>query len=87
MSLDGRSLPSTTLPVEIDDDHVLGPHHVVGDAAGLDHDVLAVVADAADVAPGERDQAMRDQIEIRLANLFFELFEHAAITCPSRTSV
>ena len=49
---------------------------VVGHAAWLDHHVLAVVADAADVSPGERHQAVRDQIEIRLANLFFELFEH-----------
>ena len=44
---------------------------------------------AADVAPGERHQAVRDQIEIRLADLLFEFVEHGgqAFTFALRTSL
>ncbi len=41
--------------IEIDDDHVLGPHRVVGDAAGLDDREFGCTIKPADIAPGERD--------------------------------
>ena len=61
---------------EIDHDHVLRPHFVVRNAARLDHAVLPVVAEGAHVPPGQRDQAVLDQVKIRLANDLFERFEH-----------
>ena len=59
VSLEGRSRPSTTLALQIDDDHVRGLQLFVGHAAGLDDHESAAAVQAAGVAPGQRDQARR----------------------------
>ena len=57
------------LPVQIHDDHVRGPQLLVGDAARLDDHEPRGAVDAADVAEGQDDQAVLDEVEVGLPDL------------------
>ena len=58
------------------DDHVLGRHAGVGQAGGFDDDQPGLAVDAADVAPGQDDQPVGGQPQVRPADAFLEFFQH-----------
>ena len=49
---------------------------IVRHAAGLDGDLAAVAADAADVSPGERHEAVIDDGSVGVADLLLESLQH-----------
>jgi hypothetical protein len=66
--------------IQVDNDHIRRPQPLVRHAAGLDHHALAIGADPADVAPGQRHQPARSQIHVGLADSVFQVFEHDCAT-------
>ena len=62
------------VPFEVHDDHVLGFHIVIRDAAGLDHHQAGLPVDGAHVTPGEEHEAVLHEVQVRLADFLFEFF-------------
>lgn len=56
-------------------------HLVVLHAAGLDDDEALFAVDAADVAPGEGDQAVLGEEEVGRKDLFLEFLQHHSLAC------
>src|SRR5262249_50220957 len=48
-------------------------------AGRLYHHFVAGAVDATDVAPSLDDEAFRDELQVRSANLFFESFQHLSV--------
>src|SRR5262249_47549096 len=65
--------------IEGNDDHVAWLHRGVGNAGRLYHHFVAGAVDATDVAPSLDDEAFRDELQVRSANLFFESFQHLSV--------
>lgn len=65
--------------VEIGDDHVLGLHGLVREAAGLDGDEASLAVDAADVAESVKNEAAADQFEVGLKDLGAEIVKHGVL--------
>ena len=59
---------------QFDDDHVGGGHDVVFDAGGFDDNQAAFAVDAADVAPGEGDEAVARQVKVGGKDFVFQGF-------------
>ena len=72
----GPQLAVDKFAVTVDHDHVFRLHRFVRDAARLDDDGTAFGIPAADVAPGEIDEAQFRQFEIGFQDLLFQFFEH-----------
>ena len=76
VSEEGARSPSTFTPVEIDDDHVVRPKPLVGDAARLDREHALRTIDGTGVAEGQIDQAVLRQGQVGLVGFPFQLFVH-----------
>ena len=74
-SEEGLKVPSTILPCEVGDDHVLGAQVVVVDARGLDDDEALFAVDAAGVAEGVEDEAAADEFEVGFEDGGAEFFQ------------
>lgn len=61
---------------ERDDDHVFGFHDRIGNAGRFDDHVPAGAVDTADVTPGLNYEALGYELEVGVADLFFESVEH-----------
>src|SRR5262249_50304296 len=57
-------------------DHVLRRHLVVRNARRFDYNAAARPLDSADIAPGLDHQSFAHQLEVGVADLLFEFFEH-----------
>ena len=75
----GLPLPFHHLAVQIDHNHVLHGHAVIGHAGGLDDHKTALAVDAGDVAPCENDQSVLNQIEVGAKYFFFKFFKHSEL--------
>ena len=62
----GAQIAFDHLAVQVDDHHVLCLHLVVLDARGLDDDKPRLSVDLRDVAPGEQNELVFDEIKIGL---------------------
>ncbi len=71
------ALDNVTL--QIDDDYMVGCENPIGNAARFDGNEVTVGADAADVAEGQRDEAVFDQGAVRLTNFLFQTLEHRSL--------
>ena len=56
--------------------HVLGLHHVVFHAAGLDNHQALLAVNGGHIAPGEGDQAVLGQEQVGVAHQLFKFREH-----------
>ena len=64
--------------IDVNDDHVIKRHGLVGNATGFDDDGAAVGIARTDVAPGEIDQTQFWQFQVGLQNLLFQGLQHQA---------
>ena len=72
----GLPLALDDLAVQIDDDHILDRHPLIGYARGLDDHKARLPVNTGDIAPGEGHETIFGQEEIRLTDFAFQFFQH-----------
>ena len=62
------------IAVEVYYDHVINGHGIIVNSAGLDYDETCLAVDAGDIAPGEYDESVLDEVKVSTKYFFFEFF-------------